>query len=46
VLKPMETASLAVFFRLAFFLKGDTPLLQVEGLSMELHHPPTDFLAS
>ena len=36
----METASLAVFFRFALFVEGDRPLLQVEGRSMELHHPP------
>lgn len=36
----METASLAMFFRLALFVEGDRPLLQVEGRSMELHHPP------
>jgi hypothetical protein len=35
----METASLAVFFRLALFVEDDRPLLQVEGRSMELHHP-------
>jgi len=40
VLQPMETASLAVFFRLALFIEGDIPLLQVEGRSMELHHSP------
>jgi hypothetical protein len=36
----MEAASLAVFFRLALFVEGGTPLLQVDGRLMELHHPP------
>jgi hypothetical protein len=40
VLQPMETASLAVFFRLALVVEGDRPLLQVEGRPMQLHHPP------